>query len=144
MEPLELLVFRENHFFAPHVDWHEPGKALERQHGQRTVTIIVHLNSLLAGDGGETAVPYTGHSIVPELGKAILLHNVTETGHPDARVAHASLPVAAPGKVKYILLARFRDKPVTYVPVTTLHSTAPIAKYKHFTYDNDGDLLAPM
>jgi hypothetical protein len=145
LEPLEVMVFAAGDQKRDGTSFFTPGGAEEQAVGQRTVSILVHLNTLVSADGGATMLPYLGQSIVPEEGKALLWHNVTETGHVDARSVHGSAPMASDTpREKYVLMAHFRDKPLSYVAATTFHNTMSGAKFRHFTYDQDGDILAPV
>ena len=93
-EALQVLNYQVGEYFAPHVDFLDPGfeghaATLERN-GQRVVTVLVYLNDDL--QGGETEFLRLGLSHRGRKGDALMFRNVDAQGRPDPRTLHAGRP----------------------------------------------------
>jgi hypothetical protein len=93
-EALQVLNYQVDEYFAPHVDFLDPGfeghAASLRQNGQRVVTVLVYLNDDL--EGGETEFLRLGLKHRGRKGDALMFRNVDAQGRPDPRTLHAGTP----------------------------------------------------
>jgi prolyl 4-hydroxylase len=89
-EPLTVLRYAPGQQYRPHLD------TLPDAANQRVMTVIIYLNEGFGG--GETVFVNLGARIKPRGGDAILFDNCTPDGKPDARSAHAGMPVTAGSK----------------------------------------------
>jgi len=113
LEPLQLLMYKQGHFYKPHYDWLEPS-ALQSS-GQRTKTLLVYLNDLSEGEtGGGTAFWSTRKVVRPACGNAITWLNTIDgkgAGHEDRSTLHSGEALVLKSSVKYVLNVWVRDKP---------------------------------
>ncbi len=70
---------------------------------QRVHTIILYLNDLVDGDGGETAFFHYKMKVKPKVGMAVWFRNMTEDGKPINESLHSGEPILREGVVKYAL-----------------------------------------
>jgi hypothetical protein len=93
-EALQVLNYKVGEYFAPHVDFLDPGfeghAATLKNNGQRVVTVLVYLNDDL--EGGETEFLRLGLKHRGKKGDALMFRNVTADGQPDPRTLHAGTP----------------------------------------------------
>jgi hypothetical protein len=93
-EALQVLNYQVGEYFAPHVDFLDPGfeghAASLTQNGQRVYTVLVYLNDDL--EGGETEFLRLGLKHRGRKGDALMFRNVDAKGHPDPRTLHAGTP----------------------------------------------------
>lgn len=85
--------------FSNHLDSIQP--SLQDSSGNRVATLIVYLNTLPAGSGGETCFPYLDLTVAPKRGTALVFFPSFKTGLVDDRMLHAGLPPAS-GNEKFI------------------------------------------
>jgi prolyl 4-hydroxylase len=102
-EPLQVLRYRPGQQYRAHSD------ALPGVENQRTLTVLVYLNSGFLG--GETHFLANKLSFRGEVGDALLFRNVTPDGRPDEAAAHAGLPVTR--GVKLIASRWIRARPLS-------------------------------
>lgn len=84
-EPLQVLRYRHNQQYRPHVD------ALPAASNQRVLTVLTYLNDNY--HGGETAFTRAGLAFRGELGEALIFRNTLESGAADQSAEHAGQPV---------------------------------------------------
>jgi prolyl 4-hydroxylase len=93
-EALQVLNYQVGEYFAPHVDFLDPGfeghAETLRNNGQRVSTVLVYLNDDLAG--GETEFLRLGLQHRGRKGDALMFRNVDALGRPDPRTVHAGRP----------------------------------------------------
>ena len=93
-EALQVLHYEVGEYFAPHVDFLDPGfeghAATLRNNGQRVFTVLVYLNDDL--EGGETEFLRLGLRHRGRKGDALVFRNVDAFGQPDPRTLHAGCP----------------------------------------------------
>jgi hypothetical protein len=93
-EALQVLNYQVGEYFAPHVDFLDPGfeghAATLKQNGQRLYTVLVYLNDDL--EGGETEFLRLGIKHRGRKGDALMFRNVDAEGRPDPRTLHAGTP----------------------------------------------------
>jgi hypothetical protein len=93
-EALQVLNYQVGEYFAPHVDFLDPGfeghASALRNNGQRVFTALVYLNDDL--EGGETEFLHLGFSHRGKKGDALMFRNVDAQGQPDPRTLHAGRP----------------------------------------------------
>jgi prolyl 4-hydroxylase len=94
-EDLQLLYYGVGAEYQPHFDYFDPstpgGFFHYHRGGQRVATLIVYLNTPVAG--GETIFPKGGIKVFPVKGSAILFYNVDSNGDVDPRSFHGGAPV---------------------------------------------------
>ncbi len=95
-EPLQILHYRPGGEYRPHFDAFAADAPTLRQGGNRSLTLILYLNTVEAG--GETAFPELGVRISPLLGGGVLFRNLDDGGNRHPRSLHAGLPVLRGGK----------------------------------------------
>jgi len=86
---------------APHLDWNETNKR------DRLYTVLVYLNDLPDGAGGETVFPDLNVSFQPRIGRAVSWINQNKDGAARSETRHAALPVKSDSE-KWILQFWFR------------------------------------
>lgn len=91
--------------FNKHTDYF-PGYA-----GDRLYTILVYLNELAPGAGGETIFPRLNVSIRPMLGRAVIWANQGPAGDMRPETEHQANPVAS-NAVKWVIQLWYRRYPV--------------------------------
>lgn len=96
-EDLHVLCYGVGGEYQPHYDYfnvESPGGAdCARRGGQRVATVIMYLNTPLAG--GETIFPRARISVNPRKGDALLFYNCTPDGSVDPNSLHGGAPVIA-------------------------------------------------
>jgi hypothetical protein len=109
-ESLQVLHYQVGEYFAPHVDFWQPGfeghAATMKKYGQRVVTVLVYLNDDL--DGGETEFLKLGLRHRGCKGDALMFRNVDAQGQPDEATLHAGRPPTR-GE-KWLLSVWIRDR----------------------------------
>ncbi|CAE7215070.1 Ank2 [Symbiodinium natans] len=102
IEPLQLVRYTPGQKFGKHVDWigeKDPGLWA---FGQRMATMLVYLNTVPGGAGGETSFPELKLEVTPTKGSALVWPNVDAAGIPQTKVLHEALPVNG-NQVKYAM-----------------------------------------
>jgi len=102
IEPLQLVRYTEGQKFGKHVDWVGQDNPGLWTFGQRMATMLVYLNTVPKGAGGETNFPELKLEVNPQKGSALLWPNVDAAGVPDRKVIHEALPVNG-NQVKYAM-----------------------------------------
>lgn len=77
---------------------------------QRVHTIIVYLNDLVDGDGGETSFYHYKIKVKPKVGMGVWFRNMTEDGKLINESLHSGEPILKEGVVKYALNIWTRQK----------------------------------
>lgn len=110
-EPIQGQRYDRGQYFKPHTDWFAPGTEEFEQHarcgGQRTWSLMVYLNAVLAG--GATSFPLLNLSITPMPGWGLAWNNLRPDGSPHPDTLHEALPVLD-GR-KYVITKWFRAMP---------------------------------
>ncbi|EHP39184.1 prolyl 4-hydroxylase alpha subunit [Cupriavidus basilensis OR16] len=96
-EGLQILNYKPGGEYQPHYDFFNPQRPGEARQlkvgGQRVGTLVIYLNSPLAG--GATAFPKLGLEVAPVKGNAVYFSYRKSDGALDERTLHAGLPVEA-------------------------------------------------
>lgn len=111
IEGLQLVRYSKGQRFARHMDWSPAGDPDLWISGQRVATVLMYLNTLPEGCGGQTVFDELGVSVTPELGKAILWPNVDRQGMPEPLTAHEAMPVTCDEPTKYMMNVWIRERP---------------------------------
>lgn len=96
-EDLQVLHYDVGEQFTAHHDYFDPmfyPKSLSSNGGHRMATMLIYLQSALAG--GQTSFPraaVNGLNVTASAGDAILFFDVLRDGQPDVMSQHAGLPV---------------------------------------------------
>ena len=93
-EPMVVLRYRPGQEYRPHRDVLPPSllaDPVQGHGGQRTATVISYLNAV--DEGGETEFPRWGQRISPQLGAALVFHNLRPDGSVEDDSLHSGLPV---------------------------------------------------
>lgn len=110
-EGLQILNYKPGGEYQPHFDFfnpQRPGEARQlRVGGQRVATLVIYLNSPVAG--GATAFPKLGLEVAPVKGNAVFFSYRLPDGGLDERTLHAGLPVES-GE-KWIATKWLREHP---------------------------------
>lgn len=83
--------------YKAHYDWFEPGSATFDAHasyargGQRTWSVIVYLNDVVAG--GETTFEKANLTLQPKQGRVVFWNNLDKNGRPVDEAFHQACPV---------------------------------------------------
>ena len=105
-EPCQVARYRAGQFYLAHFDAFDvttaPGRECVATGGQRVATVLIYLNSLPPGAGGETTFPRLGRSFTPKLGKALVFFPCTTDGLLDPMALHAAESVAEGGLIKLV------------------------------------------
>jgi len=113
IEPLQLVRYRDQSFFGPHHDYHEPAAdgslASSVQGEQRAFTLLVFGSTNEAGTGGETHFPHLQLKVSPRAGDAVAWANVDAEGAPNPLSLHEGLP-PAPGDEKVVINVWIADR----------------------------------
>ena len=109
IEPLQVVKYEHGEFYRQHYDYLDADSREVKEFGQRTLTILVYLNTLEDDAGGGTRLHVLKHTVKPVKGNALLFHNVSENT-PDPRTLHSGEPILQPGCTKYAMNIWFRDK----------------------------------
>ena len=80
---------------------------------QRVHTIIVYLNDLAEGDGGENSFFHYKMKVKPKVGMGVWFRNMTEEGSLISESLHSGEPILKEGVVKYALNIWTRVKNVS-------------------------------
>lgn len=113
-EPLQVVKYEHGQFYRQHFDYLDDRSQEVIKHGQRTLTILVYLNTLGPDEeGGGTKFHVLDYTVKPEKGSAVMWHNVSSNGSGDARTLHSGEPLTHPGSVKYAINIWARDRPQT-------------------------------
>jgi len=96
-EGTQIVHYLEGGYYKEHWDYFDPAydgnkPALDRG-GQRIITVIMYLNNMQSGEGGETFFPRINMSIEPKEGVAIIWHNLDKHGQIDQSTFHEAMPV---------------------------------------------------
>jgi len=114
-EGLQVLHYPTGAGSEPHHDYLAPTNAANRESvarsGQRVSTLVAYLND--PPEGGQTVFPQLGLAVSPLRGNACYFEYGDDAGRVDARLLHASAPVAR-GE-KWVLTKWMRNRP--FVPV---------------------------
>jgi len=81
--------------------------------GQRHCTVLLYLNSLSEGEGGETYFEHLGVRLRPRRGAALVWPNVGSDGKPNPKTMHESLP--AVGAEKFVVNAWLRNEDLEHL-----------------------------
>lgn len=103
LEPLQLVRYMCGQRYKRHADWRGAGSNFLWILGQHVATILVYLNTLPKGCGGETCFDELGLRNAPQRGAALVWLNVDANGLPHQRVWHEAQPVLCNESVKYAL-----------------------------------------
>ena len=110
IEPLQVVKYEQGEFYREHHDYLDADSDEVKEFGQRTLTLLVYLNTLEDSQGGGTRFHVLEHTVKPVKGTAVLWHNVLANGQTDPRTLHSGEPILQPGVVKYAMNIWFRDK----------------------------------
>ena len=113
MEPLQVVKYEQGEYYREHYDYLDADSGEVKEFGQRTLTILVYLNTLEDSQGGGTRFHVLEHTVKPVKGNALLWHNVLAIGQTDPRTLHSGEPILQPGVVKYAMNIWFRNKSQT-------------------------------
>lgn len=97
--------------FSSHLDSIQP--QLQDGSGNRVATLIVYLNSLRPGEGGETCFSYLDLCVTPSRGKALIFFPSFSSGLVDDRMLHCAMPPEL-GREKHIAQVWARQR--QYLP----------------------------
>lgn len=101
IESLQVVHYQDGQKYDPHFDYFDRSKKAARdtieKRGQRVATLLVYLNDIPDGVGGETLFPHVhnGLKIKPHKNAAVLWFNVDHDGKEDPRTLHGGLPITA-------------------------------------------------
>lgn len=80
-EPCQVARYTAGQFYLAHYDAFDvttaPGRECVATGGQRVATVLIYLNTLAPGAGGETTFPRLGRSFTPQKGKALVFFPCT-------------------------------------------------------------------
>ncbi len=118
-EPIQGQLYRTGGEYKSHYDWFEPGTAsfdaqasVERG-GQRTWSVIVYLNDVVAG--GETKFERAELTLKPKQGRVVFWNNLDAFGAPSRDVLHQACPVLEGEKAILTLWFRSLGKGEMYL-----------------------------
>lgn len=110
-EPLQGQRYAEGQEFKAHTDYFEPTGVDFEDHtavpGQRTWTMMIYLNDVIAGGG--TRFQSTGKIHQPEAGKLLIWCNLTPDGAVNPATLHHGMKVRKGHK--YVVTKWFRERP---------------------------------
>lgn len=93
-EPPQLARYEEGQFYLPHFDAFdataESGRECIATGGQRVATVLIYLNTVPPGCGGETHFPRIGRKFRPEKGTAVLFFPCTTDAKLDPLALHGA------------------------------------------------------
>lgn len=108
-EPIQGQRYDVGQYFKAHTDWFAPGTEEYETHtkpgGQRTWTVMIWLNKVIAG--GATRFERLGRDFHPVPGNAIAWNNCGIDGTPNHYTLHEALPVLEGSK--YVITKWFRE-----------------------------------
>jgi len=90
MEAMSMVRYQAGQEYKSHYDWFS-----HDVDSQREWTVLIYLNDVDPGDGGETAFLSTGTTpllVRPKEGRAVIWRNLLPSGFVDTRTLHAGLP----------------------------------------------------
>jgi hypothetical protein len=122
MEPLAMIRYQPGQEYKPHYDWFND----EEIGSQREWTVLIYLNDVEPGDGGETAFVSTGTTpllVQPKAGRAVIWRNLLPSGFVDTNTMHAGLPPKRGSK--YAINVWTRTSPF-FVPEEVFVPQAPV------------------
>lgn len=99
IEHLQVVHYRDSQKYDPHFDFFDRSLASAKDvignQGQRIATLLVYLNDVEDGAGGETIFPRVqdGLKIKPKKNMAVFWFNVLESGKEDERTLHGGMPI---------------------------------------------------
>ncbi|MBT9316894.1 2OG-Fe(II) oxygenase [Leptothoe spongobia] len=106
-ETLQCATYQTNQEFRHHYDALDENSQNEiESYGQRVSTILLYLNDHFVG--GQTHFPKLDVQVEPQIGRAVVFHNVDAEGQIDPDSIHAGLPVLE--GTKTIATLWLRDK----------------------------------
>lgn len=111
VEPLQIARYGRGQEYKKHVDWRPANFNGLHIFGQRVATILVYLNTLPEGAGGETEFLALNAKVRPVQGSAAIWTNVNSQGVPTMETSHLANPVLQDGVIKYALNIWVTDKP---------------------------------
>eukprot|EP00450_Noctiluca_scintillans_P006449 CAMPEP_0194492708 /NCGR_PEP_ID=MMETSP0253-20130528/11171_1 /TAXON_ID=2966 /ORGANISM="Noctiluca scintillans" /LENGTH=381 /DNA_ID=CAMNT_0039333611 /DNA_START=1 /DNA_END=1146 /DNA_ORIENTATION=+ len=129
MEPLAMIRYQAGQEYRPHYDWFN-----EEEGSQREWTVLIYLNDVDPGDGGETAFLGTGTTpllVQPKAGRAVIWRNLLPSGFVDTKTLHAGLPPRCGSKYAINVWTRTspfflpEEVPVAQVPLVPPAVQAP-------------------
>ena len=98
IEGIQFLRYQYGERYMYHHDYLPGNPANQRVH-----TIIVYLNDLEEGEGGETSFFYYKLKVRPKMGTGVWFRNMTDDGKLVNESLHAGEPILKEGVVKYAL-----------------------------------------
>lgn len=99
VEALQVVHYQDGQRYDPHFDYFNRTKASGQDsigdQGQRSATLLVYLNTIPEGVGGETFFPKVqgGLKIKPQKNMAVFWYNVQADGSEDTLTLHGGLPI---------------------------------------------------
>ena len=111
VEPLQIARYTRGQEYKRHFDWRSANFNGIWIFGQRVATILVYLNTLPPGAGGETEFNQANVQVRPVVGTAAIWPNVEMTGRPNEATSHQAKPVVQDGITKYALNIWLTNKP---------------------------------
>jgi prolyl 4-hydroxylase len=110
-EPVQGQRYAVGQEFKAHTDYFEPDGADWDRYcalpGQRTWTVMIHLNTVEAGGGTRFNVPRK--IVQPETGKLLAWNNRRPDGRPNPNTLHHGMKVRK--GVKYVITKWYRERP---------------------------------
>jgi prolyl 4-hydroxylase len=107
LEPMQIAVYESGQKYNPHFDFFSADSS-EIIKGNRNVTVLIYLNDLPIGAGGNTFFPKLNLRIKPKAGDAIYFENM-KNGEVDYSTMHAGEAIIGNHK-KYAMNVWFREK----------------------------------
>ena len=101
VEHLQVVHYKDSQRYDPHYDYFDrslaSAKSVIGTQGQRIATLLVYLNDVEPGAGGETIFPKVldGLKIKPKKNMAVFWFNVLPNGKEDDRTLHGGLPIVS-------------------------------------------------
>ncbi len=106
-EPQQILQYLPGGEYRPHYDAFSAGSKALEQGGNRILTVIFYLNTVIKG--GETTFPELGLAVHPLAGTGIIFANLLNNKQPNPFSLHAGAPLLE-GE-KWISTIWIREKP---------------------------------
>lgn len=104
-ETFPVTYYKSGGYFREHMD------AFDSFHGDRYYTVLVYLNEVGEGAGGETVFPKLGLTSQPRKRRAVIWRNYNNDGSVNALSQHAAREVAE-GAEKWVVQLGFRRYPM--------------------------------
>ncbi|CAJ1420985.1 unnamed protein product, partial [Effrenium voratum] len=111
VEPLQIARYSRGQEYKRHFDWRASSFNGLWIFGQRVATILVYLNTMPEGAGGETEFHKVNVKVRPVLGSAVIWPNVDADGQPSRDTLHLANPVLQDGITKYALNIWITNQP---------------------------------